>query len=210
MNLTLTLELLLRTFEAYNQAIWPMQVVAYVLGIGALFLALRPSRFSDGILNGVLSFLWLWNGIGFFMLAFGPAYTPAYIFGALFVVQAALFLRGVAEPHVSFRYTGDVTSLVGILLVAYAMIGYPLLGMLLGHRYPQSPPFGLTPCPTAVFTFGLFLLTDEKVPTLLIAIPFVWALGGILPASVGFVEDVGLIGAGVVGTGLILYRNRRT
>lgn len=209
MNLTLSLAQLLAVFERYNLAIWSLQALAYVLGIVALFLAIRPSKYSSRIITGILCFLWLWTGIVFFPLYFGPVYTPAYAFGVLFVIQGALFLVSALKPRLSFDFQGDVYSVVGVLFIAYAMIGYPLAGYFLGHIYPQSPPFGLTPCPLAVFTFGLFLMTDRRLPKLFLIIPLLWALGGILPVSVGILEDLGLILSGVLGTAMIVYRDRK-
>jgi hypothetical protein len=208
-NLTLTLPQLLATFEKYNLAIWPMQVLAYVLGLVALFFAIKPSRYSSRIITGILSFLWLWTGIVFFPLYFGPVYTPAYAFGLLFIVQGALFLVSVVKSRLSFAFEGDVYPIVGLLFIAYAMLGYPAVGYLLGHIYPRTPPFGLTPCPGTIFTFGLFLLTDKKVPKLFLVIPLLWALGGVMPVSVGILEDVGLITAGILGTAMIVYRDSK-
>jgi hypothetical protein len=209
MNMQLTLEILLGVFEDYNLAVWPMQIVAYILGIGALFFALRKTPHTNRVVPAVLSFLWLWTGIGFFLLAFGPAYTPAYGFGVLFIIQGILFLLSAFRPRLSFGYRGDVYAIAGLVMIAYAMIGYPAVGYILGHRYPQSPPFGLTPCPAAVFTFGLYLLTDKRVPKLFLVIPLLWALGGVMPVLVGILEDIGLILAGVVGTAMIVYRDRK-
>lgn len=208
MNMTLTLEQLLSTFEKYNLDIWPMHVLAYLLGIAALFFAIKRTQYSGRVVVGILSFLWLWTAIGFFFLYFGPVYSLAYAFGGLFLIQGVLFLADVVKPRFSFGFKADVYSITGILFIAYAMIGYPVVGYFLGHSYPQSPPFGLTPCPVAVFTFGLFLLTDKKVPKLFLVIPLLWALSGVMPVSVGILEDIGMIISGVIGTGLILYRDR--
>lgn len=209
MNVILTLEQLLSTFENYNLAIWPMQILAYVLGIVALFFAIKQTGYSSRVVLGILAFLWLWTAVGFFLFYFGPVYTPAYAFGVLFIIQGIVFFANFLKPRVSFGFQVDVYSIVGILFIAYAMIGYPLFGYFLGHRYPQSPPFGLTPCPSTVFTFGLLLLTAKKVPKVLLVIPLLWALGGVMPVSVGILEDIGLIIAGVAGTAMILYRDRK-
>jgi hypothetical protein len=209
MNLTLTLTALLSSFEKYNLAIWPMQVLAYLLGLAALFFAIKRSSFSSRIVTAILCFLWLWTGIVFFPLFFAPVYTPAYAFGLLFIIQGVLFLLGVFKPRLSFGFEGDVYSIVGLLFIAYAMVGYPLFGYFLGHVYPRTPPFGLTPCPTTIFTFGLFLLTDRKVPVFLLIIPLLWGLSAVMPVSIGILEDIGLFTAGVLGTALILYRDRK-
>lgn len=209
MNMTFTLEQLLAVFEKYNLAIWPMQVLAYLVGIVAVYFALKPSKQSNKIIAGILAFLWLWTGIAFFIFFFGPVYVPAYAFGGLFIIQGILFLATMQKPRISFGFKGDLNVIVGVLFITYAMLGYPLVGMLLDHNYPQSPPFGLTPCPLGVFTFGLFLLTDKKVPKLFLVIPLLWALGGFMPVSVGVLEDIGLIIAGITGTIMLVIRDRQ-
>jgi hypothetical protein len=88
------------------------------------------------------------------------------------------------------------------------MIGYQLVGYLLGHIYPQYFPFGLVPCPTTIFTFGLFLMTAKKIPTYYLVIPFILAVGGVLAVYKGILEDVGLFIAGLVGTVMIFARDK--
>jgi hypothetical protein len=85
---------------------------------------------------------------------------------------------------------------------------YPTLGYFLGHIYPKSPTFGL-PCPTTIFTFGLLLWTDVKLPKTILIIPFLWSLVGFTAAlTLGILEDTGLLVSGVLGVGLILFRDR--
>ncbi len=57
-------------FAAYNQGIWPMQVVAYLLALVALAFVLRPGRYSDRAVGAVLfaavwavGYLWLPRGV---------------------------------------------------------------------------------------------------------------------------------------------------
>ena len=42
----ITVEQLLEVFATYNPQIWPMQIVAYVLGIVCVYLAVRKTAFS--------------------------------------------------------------------------------------------------------------------------------------------------------------------
>ena len=107
----------------------------------------------------------------FFLLHFAPVYTPAYAFGLLFIIQGVLFLVSVLKPRLSFGFEGDSYSIVGILFIAYAMVGYPVLGYFLGDMYPQSSFLVGFACTTCIFTFGLLLLTGKKVPKLFLAIP---------------------------------------
>lgn len=207
MNKLFPIELFVRVFEKYNLDIWPMQVVAYIIGIVSLFFVIKRTEYSNRIIAAILSFLWLWIGIVFFLLYFAPIFSLHYVSGGLFIIQGIMFLAIVIRPRVSFGCKRDVYSVVGIFFIAYSMIGYPVVGYLLGR---QSAPFGVYPCPTTVFTFGLLLLIDKKVPKLLLVIPLLWALiGGIPPLFVGIFEDIGLIVAGLLGTAMILYRDTK-
>lgn len=209
MSVSFTLEQLLAVFAATNQAFWPVVILAYLLGIIALVLVFKPGDRSNRIISGILAFFWLWTGIVFYFFYFGPIYRPAYIFGGLFILQGLFFLWSAIQPRISFGYQSGGYGIIGLVFAAFAMIGYPLFGIVIGHIYPQSPPFGITPCPLVVFTFGLFLLTNKKVPRLFLAIPLLWALGGIVPVSVGVLEDILLIFSGITGTVLLLLRDRR-
>jgi len=208
-NISLTSDSLLGVFETYNEAIWPMQVAAYLLGGVAVVLAVRKTGHSARVIAAILALFWLFTGIGFFMLSLAPILPSAYLVGGLFVVQAGIFLAEVVRPRVSFGYGRGWFPITGLLFVAFAVVGYPLLGLLLDHRYPRSPPFGLTPCPLVVFTFGLLLLTSRRLPKRLFLIPLLFAIAGVIPIAIGMVEDVGMVAAGVVGTALILARNAR-
>ena len=134
---------------------------------------------------------------------------PAYLFGGLFVVQAGILLAEIFRPRVSFGLGRGWSPVIGLLFISFSVVGYPLVGLLLEHRYPRSPPFGLTPCPLLVFTFGLLLLTTSRVPKRLFVIPLLWALAGVIPIAIGMLEDIAMIVAGVVGTALILARDAR-
>jgi hypothetical protein len=40
------------------------------------------------------------------------------------------------------------------VFMAYALIGYPLVGVLGGHALSEVPLFGVSPCATVTFFFG--------------------------------------------------------
>jgi hypothetical protein len=209
MGSPLSLEQMLSVFQTYNVAIWPMQVLAYVLGCLAAFLAIKPIRYSSRLVAAVLSFYWLWIGVVFYVFFWAPSYPAAYALAPIIVLQGAVFMVvGVLRPRLSFRFLPSIYGLVGALVVAYAMVGYPVVGYFLGHVYPRTAPFGLVPCPTTLFTFGLLLWTDKPVPKYVLLVPFLAAIGAVQAISIGVWEDIGLVIAGLVGTGLILYRDR--
>ncbi len=203
-----TAEAFFAVFERYNLAIWPAQVVAWLLGAAAVLLALR--RAGSGAVAAVLASFWIVNGAGYHLAFFrtvNPAAAPA---GALFVLQGLLFPAAAWRGRLSFGGGRDRYAGLGLALVAYAMVAYPLLGALAGHRFPRSPAFGVAPCPTTIFTFGLLLLTDRPVPRWLLPIPFLWSLIGLSAAAqLGVPEDWGLPLAGVAGTAALVLRDRR-
>lgn len=209
MSTQLTLDMLLQTFEQYNTTLSPWTWIIFVLGIVALLLAFWPSSRTSRIISGLLGILWLWSGAAFFFYAFAPVYTPAYVFGVLFIAQGLAFLYAAWREKLSFGFKADVYGIVGLALALYAVLGYIIVGYALGHQMPQAAIVG-APCPAAVLTFGLLLMTRERVPWPLLVIPFLWAVGGVLPISTGIWEDLGLVVGGVVATALIIYRDRRT
>jgi len=212
MNAPFTTEQFLTNFEHYNVAIWPAQILAYVVGLAAVALALRAGRTSDQLIAGALATFWTWTGVVYFMVfPLGRLSAPTLALGTLFVLQAVVFIAtGVVQPKLSFRAHGAMVPIVGALFVLYALAVYPLLGLLMGHAYPRTPMFGVTPCPVVIFTYGLLLWTDQRVPKYALVIPFLWSLQGLNAAlSFGMVEDYGLLVAGLLGTALLVWRDRR-
>jgi len=127
-------------------------------------------------------------------------------FGALFLLQSGLFVWvATRRPDIAFRLGTSLRAFVGSLFLLYALLAYPVLGAILGHGYPLSPSFGLTPCPTVIFTFGLLLWAEGSVPASLLVIPFLWALVGFNAAlRLGVPEDAGLLVASLAGVPLLL------
>ena len=83
-------------------------------------------------------------------------------------------------------------SSVGWLLIAYALVIYPLLGWSQGHGYPAGPSFG-APCPTTIFFLGMMLWAVERIPVSLVVVPLLWAVLGTSAAlQLGIWEDLGL------------------
>ena len=205
-----TLEQFLDVFTRYNLAVWPAQIVLYVVALCAIGLARQRSRDFSRSIACLLSFLWLWSGIIYHLIFFSRINNAAYIFGGLFIFQSCLFIyAGVWKRRLSFSISPTPYEIVGGLFVVYALVIYPVLSYKFGHRYPMTPTFGV-PCPMTIFTFGIFLWTRRSVPLYLMVIPLLWSLIGLSAAlSIAMTEDFGLVVAGVSSFFLIVRRNRR-
>jgi len=204
-----TLEQFLGVFERYNLAVWPAQLFLYAIAIIAVCLALRrKADFSRGI-SLILSVFWIWMGLVYHFWFFITINSAALLFALFFVVQGVLFfIAGAWKQQLKFRFRPNLLGILGGAFLLYALVIYPALGYWLGHQYPAAPTFGL-PCPTTIFTFGVLLWTDRRVSLYLLAIPLAWSFMGFWAAvSLGMIEDYGLLAAGLIGSLLILVRDR--
>ncbi len=208
------------TLQAYNEAVLPITIITYLLAILAIYLALKKSDNSGKVISAILSFLWIWSGVVFFIIFFGPMEAEFlgqtlsgvwYLGGVLFIVQGILFLiYGVLRDTLSFRMASGGNSLFGVVLTIYAMAVYSMIGILTGFTYPRYPVFGTAPCPLTIFTLGFLQWADRKIAIVITIIPFIWSLMGIMPIlELNVWADAGLMLSGIIGFPLILHRNSK-
>jgi hypothetical protein len=204
--LPFTREQFFDVFTTYNEAIWPAQVALLALGL-AMLGALRLHRHPRWV-GWALGALWVWTGIAYHAVFFASINPLAYAFAALFLIQGGLMARASRRGTLRFGFPRDMPSLVvGAVLLAYALLGYPLVAIAAGQSYPALPTFGV-PCPTVIFTFGLLAWSARPTWPILM-IPIAWALLGISAATqLGVPEDWGLPVAAVAVV-LLRLRHRR-
>lgn len=210
--LPFTVEQFFPIFARYNAAIWPAQVAAYAIGAVALILAGRGGVSAGRWIAAVLAAMWLWTGVGYHLLHFAPINPAARLFGAAFVLQGALFaLAALRGRWLTFDApVSGWRAVFGLLLAGYAAVLYPLLGRLMGHPWAEVPSFGVTPCPTTIFTFGLFLLARPKVPWWLLVVPGAWAaIGGSAAVLLAVPQDWMLLVGGLGATAVLVWGTRR-
>ena len=210
MNLPFSLTDFLNVFKEYNQSVFPLQIVFYLTAFLCVYLLFTSNQNTTRIISITLAFFWLWMGIVYHIIFFSEINKAAYIFGGLFILQGIMFAGcGLIRKKLSFEYTKSTANIAGIILIAYALIIYPVLGHNLGHAYPYSPTFGL-PCPTTIFTLGILLFANKKMPMHLLIIPLLWSVIGFTAAiTLAIYEDVGLLVAGVTAFVLLIRSNRK-
>jgi hypothetical protein len=210
MALPFTPEQFLDGFGRFNTAVWPLHVLAMGVAGATLALAFHGGRRASRAAALGLATLWL-AAASLQALAFQGVMPTALPFAAAFALQAVLLAGAGLRDRLAFRVHRGVIPALGLALVAYAALVYPVIGALAGHAYPRTPVFGVAPCPNAIFTLGALLLTERPVPRWLLPIPFLWSLVGISAAALlGVPEDWGLPVAGIVTVAALAIRDRPT
>ena len=189
--LPFTAEQFFAVFADYNAAIWPMQLLAYVLGLAAVALVFVRSAASGRRIAIILASMWAWTGAAYHLSYFAVINGAAYGFGALFLVEAAaLTMYACRTPAPQFSLRRDARTVAGVLFVFYAGILYPLVGLATGQAPGELPVFGVTPCPVTIFTFGLLLLATSRPPWWVWLIPVAWSFVASSAAfSLGVAQD---------------------
>jgi hypothetical protein len=201
----------LDVFRHYNEAVWPAQWVLAIAALAVIVAALRARDHGGRTPLLFLAVLWAWMAVAYHLLFFRDINPLADGFAAVFMLQAILLGHAaIQDPAPVPRPRRPLAAGAGALLMVYALVVYPALGYLLGHRYPESPTFGL-PCPTTIFTFGMLVWFGPAISLRLVVIPCVWALVGTIAAlQLGMWEDFGLSAAAVVAVGALLVSRRRS
>jgi hypothetical protein len=210
MNIPFTIDQFFEIIREYNTSIFPMQIILNLLALVSIILAIIKSNYTNKFISITLGFFWLWMGIVYHFIFFTKINPAAFVFAIFFVLQGIIFIYyGAVKNRISFGFRKDWIGMVGLLFIIYALLIYPILGILLGHTYPDNPTFGL-PCPTTIFTFGILLWTMKKVPIYFVIIPFLWSIIGLSAAiNIRVYEDFGLIVAGITATILLLIKNKK-
>jgi len=210
MQFPFTTEQFLNVFKFYNESVFPLQILFIVAAIYCTYLLFKNYKNGNKIINGILAFLWLWIGIVYQILFFSSINKAAYFFGIIFIIQGLIFLYyGIIKNQLVYNYQQKVINYIGFFFILYSLIIYPMLDLSFGHTYPYSPTFGL-PCPTTIFTFGMFLFISKKTKVLFLILPFVWSIIGFFAAvKLSIYEDYGLLIAGIIGFGILLFTNNK-
>jgi hypothetical protein len=204
MTLPFTQEQFFEVFGRYNEAVMPLQIGLFLLGLSAFGAMVVRRRDSDRVISAILAGLWAWMGVVYHLMYFREVNPAATLFGIMFLGGAAIFAwAGVVQGRLVFDCESRTRRITGHVLIAYALVFYPFVSAVLGREFPEMPTFGL-PCPTTVFTIGMLAFLAAPFPRYVFAIPIAWALIGAQAALLlGVYEDLGLLVAGLAGVWLV-------
>jgi hypothetical protein len=210
MSLPFTQQEFLAVFAAYNQAVWPAQLALHLAAVASVAALALRGRLPSRLISATLALLWAWAGIVYHVGHFAAVNPAANLFAGLFVVGAAVFAwEGVVRSRLHFALSATPRAALGFALVAYALAGYPVLGVLLGHAYPSMPTFG-APCPTTLFTVGMLAFLRPRYPRYVFVFPLAWSLVALQAAFLlGMYEDLALAPAAAAAVWFALERPRK-
>ncbi len=133
-------EQFLGVFAEYNLGVWPVQLLAYALGVVMVALLFRPSRAGGRIVGAGLCAMWLWTGVVYHGIT--PCPVTIFTFGLLLTsvgVSTWLYLI----PLLWSLIGGSAAFLLGIpqdwvLLVSGVAVALMLFRH--GHRHSSATP----------------------------------------------------------------------
>lgn len=143
MDLPFSREQFFEVIADYNVAVWPAQFALTLLAVAIVVLVIRwPERVGRLVSYG-LALLWGWVALAYHLAFFWSINPAAPIFAAVSIAAAAAFIWfGGIHGGLQFEKGLSVTAILGLVVVMFALAGYPAIGQYIGHRYPASPTFG--------------------------------------------------------------------
>ena len=119
-------------------------------------------------------------------------------------------MSGTIFQRLTFRFELKPLPIIGACFILYAIVIYPLLGISFGHSYPKAPYVWCCSLSNNDIHFWIIVWATKPVPIYVLVIPFLWSIVGMSAAvNLRVPQDYGLVVAGVLGTVLILIRNRK-
>jgi len=167
-----------RLFELHNQALWPAQLLALVLGAAALALLLRPRPWGTRLVVALLAVAWIFVAWAFLWQRYAPVHWGMNYVMPLFALQALLLVI-LSNLRGGLRLPGrwSVRRGLGIGLFAYALLLHPLTALATGRGLSGAEVIGLTPDPLAIATLGLAAMAEPaRRAWPLLIIPGLWCL----------------------------------
>ena len=167
-----------RMFEPHNQSVWPLQILALLLGAAILVWVVRPHPWSSRAILAILAAAWMWVAWAFLWSRYSTINWAAAYVAPAFGFQALLlgWFAGV-RGHLHFEVSRSVSGATGFMLLLYALILHPFLAKFAGRPFAAAEVFGIAPDPTAIATLGLLTMASGRGwARLLLIVPLAWCL----------------------------------
>ena len=165
-----------RLIELHNEALWPLQLAALALGLLVLFAALRGGPAASRVAFAFLGALWIWIAWSYLWERYASINWAVTYAAPLFAAQGvALTWCGAVRGKLRLAAVTNLLSATTVVLLATAVIGYPLIAPLMGRPWTAAETFGIFPEPTALATLAV-LACVPRGSALLMIIPLLWCV----------------------------------
>jgi hypothetical protein len=165
-----------RLIELHNEALWPLQIAALACGLLLLFLALRGGAVASRVVFAFLGVLWIWIAWSFLWERYATINWAVAYAAPLFALQGlALIWCGTIRDKLWLAPVSGLVAGATVVLLATAVIAYPLLAPIAGRPWTAAETFGIFPEPTALATLAI-LAGAPRGGSLLIIIPLLWCV----------------------------------
>ena len=160
-----------RQFELLNRALWPLHLLAFGAGLLLIACMLRPRKRASFAAFGVLAVCWAWVAWAYHAGRYADIHTGAPYFALGFGVQAMLLAWMALRRPGSAK--SDIDSRAPAVIMALALLGYPLLAPINHRSLWQTEIFAIAPDPTVAATFAALLCC--RAPWPLWVLPLLWS-----------------------------------
>lgn len=200
-----------RLFERYNLDIWPAQLACLAIGLAMVALLVTNHRGRERIVAGLLAACWLWVAWAFHYERYTQINWVAPWFAAAFALQALLLVAvGVLAGRTTLRSPAGRAFWIAIALIAFAILGYPLLAPLAGRPWTTAEIFGAAPDPTAITTVAALSLVRSRLRWPLLVIPLLWCAATALTlCAMASPQVIVVVAAALLGLSPAVHRTRR-
>ena len=164
-----------RQFELYNQAIWPLQLVAILFSVAIFYALWKKPAWAGRVITGLLVVSWCWVAWAFLYQRFYQIHVIANWYALGFILQAGLLSwYGVIQNRFNVFVVSPWRTKIGSGLLFISLIIYPFIPVLTGRSWLQFEMFSLAPDPTVLAT--LAILFFYRSPRVMYLIPIIWIL----------------------------------
>ena len=166
-------EVYFRFFVRQLEACWPLLILVLIAGIAIPVFAGMGKPKAAAI---ALTISFAASAITFHFKYFAELSPIGTVFGWAFLIQIPLllvwgFFETSGEP-----FRPSVTTITGVAISAFALIGYPLLTQGAERGWKGAEYFGMAPDPTVCLCYSLVLMAARpRWALLLLPIPLVWS-----------------------------------
>jgi hypothetical protein len=166
-----------RLLELHNIAVWPAHILTVLFCLAALYVLLVPGRSRDRCVFLALGAIWLWVGWSFLWHRYASINWAA-VYVAPFYALEGLFIISIGAVKGALPFPADRKApfLAGLALLAFSLVGYPLIAPGLDRPWLAAEVFGIAPDPTATATLAILALSRSRWRWLLMIIPFLWCM----------------------------------